>query len=94
MGSKWLTSSILNGFAGIALARGQAPRAARLFGAATVLREAIGYRMSTSEQTGYEREVAAVREAMGDLFEAAWAAGEALSLERAIAEALAEPPAR
>ncbi len=94
MGSKWLTSSILNGFAGIALARGQAPRAARLFGAATALREAIGYRMSTSEQAGYEREVAAVREAMGDLFEAAWAAGEALSLERAIAEALAEPPAR
>jgi tetratricopeptide (TPR) repeat protein len=77
--------------AGLEAALGQAERAARLFGAADVLREAMGVRLSVSEREAYDRDIAVARSALGEgPFAAAWAAGRALSLEDAIRFALDE----
>jgi predicted ATPase/class 3 adenylate cyclase len=63
-------------------------RAARLFGAAAALYATVGVRLG-AWQAELDREVAAVHTALGDgAFAAAWAAGQALSLEQAIAMAL------
>ena len=69
---------------------GQPERAARLFGAADVLRESVGVPLPANERADHERYVDAVRAALGDeSFAAAWDAGRALRLDEAIAEALA-----
>jgi tetratricopeptide (TPR) repeat protein len=71
--------------AGLEAALGQAERAARLFGAADVLREAMGVRLSVSERDAYDRDIAVARSALGEgPFAAAWAAGRAMSLDDAI----------
>jgi hypothetical protein len=55
------------------------------------LRSTIGTPLPPSARATYDRAVAAVREALGaDAFAAAWAEGQALPLEEAIAEALTE----
>jgi len=68
---------------------GQGKRAARLLGAATALRETMGSPMPPPEQAVMEQIVAQERAELG---EAAWAqalaAGKAITLEEAIAEAL------
>ncbi|MFQ5796576.1 MAG: tetratricopeptide repeat protein [Candidatus Bipolaricaulia bacterium] len=72
---------------------GQPERAARLFGAAEVLREAIGFPLPLGRRAGYDRNVAAVRaDLSGEAFEVAWAEGRAMTLEQAIAYALEEDP--
>jgi hypothetical protein len=83
----------LEGLAALAVALGQSERAARLFGAAEELREAMGFRpLWPSERAEHERPVTAVRTALGqEAFAAAWTEGRAMSLEDAIAYALAEP---
>jgi hypothetical protein len=62
-----------------------------LLGAATTVRETLGAPLPASERAEYEQAVAPTRAALG---EAAWAAafaeGQALTLEQAIAEALSE----
>jgi hypothetical protein len=76
----------LEGFAHVAGAEGDAERAARLFGAAEALREALGAPLPPVERAHYDRSVAATRAALGEeAFAAAWAEGRALSLEQAIA---------
>ena len=81
----------LDGVAGVAAARGQAERAARLFGAAAALREQLGAAVVPWEHPARERDLAAARAALEPAaFEAAWAAGAALPLEAAVAEALAD----
>jgi predicted ATPase/class 3 adenylate cyclase len=78
----------LQGLAGVAEADGQPERAARLFGAAAALREAIGAPMAPADRAAYDRHVATVRAALGEAaFAAAWAAGQAMTLDRAIAAA-------
>jgi hypothetical protein len=78
----------LEGVAGVAGAQGQPARAARLFGATDALRGALGIPVRPADRRRYDRDVSAVRAALGDeTFAAAWAAGRALSLEQAIAEA-------
>jgi hypothetical protein len=68
---------------------GSLERAAWLCGAAGGLRTAIGAPLPPAERALYERAVADARAALGDdAFAVAWAHGHALSLERAIAEAL------
>jgi predicted ATPase/uncharacterized protein HemY len=63
--------------------------AARLFGAATALREAVGTPVPPSEQEAYRRAVCRARERLGEeAFAAAWAEGRALPLDQAIADAL------
>jgi class 3 adenylate cyclase len=91
----------LAGLAHVAEAEGRLEQAARLLGATEVLLEASGKnfddtepigvgRIQISNQSEYERHVAAVRAALSDeAFAAAWAAGRALPLEQASAAALA-----
>jgi predicted ATPase len=79
----------LKGFAGLAAAEGQQELAARLLGAADGLRAGKGTPRPAAGGTGDERVVAAVRAGLGEeAFAAAWAAGRAMSLEEAVAEAL------
>jgi tetratricopeptide (TPR) repeat protein len=64
-------------------------RAVRLLGAAAALRESIGEALHPVERAEYEGSIAAARAALGEeAFVAAWAAGQALSLEQAIRVAL------
>jgi hypothetical protein len=71
-----------------AAAAGRPQQAGRLFGAAAALRErAVGASWLLWRGTR-DRALAAVRAALGaDAFAAAWAAGQALTLEGALAEA-------
>jgi predicted ATPase/transcriptional regulator with XRE-family HTH domain len=81
----------LGGIAEIAGLRGDARRAVRLCGAATALREAIGVPLPPTGRSAFDRTTAAARAALGEAaFRAAWAAGQALSLEDVSAEALTD----
>jgi predicted ATPase/class 3 adenylate cyclase len=82
----------LEGLAQVAAAEGDAEEAARLFGTAGALREAIGSPLAPVDRAEYDRSVAAVRAVLGEVaFAAAWAAGRAMSLEQATALALQQP---
>jgi hypothetical protein len=62
-----------------------------LFGAAARVRAAIGSIVPRRNLDQYERDVAAARAALGEAaFDAAWAAGQALTIDQAVAEALAD----
>ena len=68
---------------------GRPAQAARLWGAAEALRQAIGWGPAPPTDATYERAVAAVRANIGDeAFAAAWAEGLMLPLDQAIAEVL------
>jgi hypothetical protein len=69
---------------------GEARQAACLLGAASVMRETLGRPLERWDREDLERAVAAVRVALGEtVFEDAWEAGHALSLEQTVAYALA-----
>lgn len=88
-GEQLFAANALDGVACAATARGRPERAARLHAAAT-LRERLGASSAPWEHPGLARDLAAARAALGSAaFEAAWAAGAALTLEQAVAEALA-----
>jgi tetratricopeptide (TPR) repeat protein len=72
----------------VADATGRSEHAARLWGAAERLREASGLIMDAFERDTHERALASARALGEERFAAAWAAGRALTLEQAIAEAL------
>ena len=79
----------LIGLAGVARGRGELRRAARLCGAAEALLAAIGAVVVPGIRPIYEGELRALRAALAPQdFAAAWAEGEAMPLERAIAKAL------
>jgi hypothetical protein len=81
----------LEGLAGIGWEQEDAPRAARLFGAAEAVRDRLDVPLPPSQHAAHDRSVRTLRAQLGEeAFAAAWAAGRALSLEAAIAEALAE----
>jgi tetratricopeptide (TPR) repeat protein len=84
---------VAEGLAGLGAAVGATGRpeqAARLFGAADALVEAIGTMLDPILPAAHERAVTSARDALGkEAFVTAHAAGAALSLEEAIAEALA-----
>jgi hypothetical protein len=70
-------------------AQGQALRAARLAGAAAALRDALDVPLRPNQREVYDQAMRTVRAALGEeSFSAAWAEGQALSLEQAIALAL------
>ncbi len=82
----------LEQLAGLAAAREQFERAARLLGSAEALREAIGSPLPPADRAGYERLHASVGAALGEhLFAAARLAGRATPLDRAVTSALAVP---
>jgi predicted ATPase/class 3 adenylate cyclase len=81
----------LEGLAAVAVCGRQPGRAARLLGAATALRQAIGAPLPPVDRPDCEATAQAARAALGEAaFAAAWAAGEALTPEEAVAEALAD----
>jgi tetratricopeptide (TPR) repeat protein len=78
----------VEGLAGLAVAQGDWTRAARLASAVEALREALGCPRPRAYQPGHERDLAAVRAALGEhSFHKHWVTGRCLSLEEAIAEA-------
>jgi tetratricopeptide (TPR) repeat protein len=97
----WAIPECLAGFASIASRQGQPERAARLFGAAETLHEAIHNLPVHAHQVEIECTVAIVQASLDETaFAAAWAEGCAMTLEQAIACALecsavdVEQPAR
>jgi hypothetical protein len=89
IGAADLVAWSLESLAGLAAARGQARRAARLGGAAAALRQEKGAPLPPAERSTHERAVHTVRTALGDeAFATAWAEGQALPREQAVAYAL------
>ena len=81
----------LEGLARTAAPRDDPARAAMLLGAADTLRESMGTPMTQHQREGHAARLRAVRVALGDdAFEAAWAAGQAMTLEEAVTYALGE----
>ena len=82
-------ASCLEELAGLAVMNRQAVHAVCLFGAAEALRERAATPLPPVYQPGYERDVAAARTQLDPTtFAAAWDAGQSMTLEHAIAEAL------
>ena len=77
----------LDSIAGVAAGRGQLERAARLLGAADALRDAIGLRVGPHYVRGRQVRTDLRSKMDRETFAAAWEAGQALSWERAVAEA-------
>ncbi len=91
-GEKRHIAGCLRGLASVAAVARQHVRAARLYGAAEAAREAIGAPMPRHHVRS-EQAIAAVRAGLGEAaFAVAWAAGRALPLAEAVAEALAVAP--
>jgi predicted ATPase/transcriptional regulator with XRE-family HTH domain len=93
LGDRWGIAYSLGGVATVISVQGQPPetlaRAVRLFGAAAALRATISASVPPNERADYDRTVTAVRTALGAAaFAAAWAEGQALTLEQALADAL------
>ena len=79
----------LEGIAVVTLATGHPARAARLFGGAEAQRNDTGVPLDPHLQGEYDRTMASLREALGEeAFIAEWEAGQAFSLDEAVAEAL------
>jgi len=87
LGVRQALARSLSGLAGVAGRQGLALRAARLFGAADAFFKASCE--TNHEQYRFERDLAYTRAQFDEAtFDAAWEAGQALTLEQAIAEAL------
>jgi tetratricopeptide (TPR) repeat protein len=85
---RWWVADCLAGFARIAARRGKLERAVRLSGAAAALFDVIDDSPTFAERAHLDREVAVWRLQIGeDTFTQAWAAGQQMPLEQAIAEA-------
>jgi tetratricopeptide (TPR) repeat protein len=96
VGEKRGIAGCLEGFAGVAMASSctaeredSLRRAARLFGVAAALRDAVGTPLPPYDRAAYDYHLAALRAGLGEAaFAAAWEAGRALPLEDAVAFAL------
>jgi DNA-binding CsgD family transcriptional regulator/tetratricopeptide (TPR) repeat protein len=90
-------AACLDGLAGVAAEGERFEAAARLFGAAQALREAIRNPVAPAQRAEYDRQVATVRTTLDEeTLAAAWAVGRAMTLDEAIEYALsleAPPPA-
>ncbi len=86
MGDTDLANYCLEGLADVAEAQGKLIWAARLWGVAEALREAIGAPLPPVWRADYKRSVAAARTYLGEqAFAAAWAEGRAMTLEEVLA---------
>ena len=100
LGNKMGIAECLEGLAGVAAGDRtstkrdlRAERAAQLFGAADDLREAASTPLPPYRRAEVDRELAAARAQLDDAaFDAAWGAGRAMTMERAIGYALEETP--
>lgn len=86
-----LIGDSLLGVASVEATLSRPHRAARLWGAAEQLREAVGIELTPHELAEVEPQVTAARSAMGDdgAFDRAWRAGTAMSMDEAIELAMA-----
>jgi non-specific serine/threonine protein kinase len=92
LGEPGSTAFVLDRFAILASAQGQAARAVRLAGAAAALRDQAALPLPAPIQRRVDDKLAAARRALGPLADAVLAAGRALAYDDAIAEALATSP--
>jgi predicted ATPase/DNA-binding SARP family transcriptional activator/DNA-binding CsgD family transcriptional regulator len=98
IGDKVIGSGSLEGLACSAASRGEAQSAARLFGAAATLSEAVGAHQTPRERALGEPYLAAARSMLSDAeWEVLFAKGQAMSFEKAVEHALSaeelSPPA-
>jgi len=85
-GNEEFIPACLEGLADITGAQGEPVWAARLWGAAGALREALGTPLPPVARADYERAVAAARTTSGErAFAAAWTEGRSMSPEQALA---------
>jgi hypothetical protein len=88
----WALALFLDGLAAVVVAQGRPQRAAYLLGSADAVRQATTPRWPERELV-HQAAAHASRAALGEAaFAAAWAEGQALSLEQAVAYALADEP--
>jgi tetratricopeptide (TPR) repeat protein len=93
LGNKLCIARSLAGLAGVAGGTWQPRRAAQLLGAVERIHESIGQSLTPIDRNVFDRYAAAIRAQLDDAtFAAAWAAGRALTLDEAIAEALRVAP--
>jgi non-specific serine/threonine protein kinase len=91
LGDRHGIAELLEGLASGVAAMGRPGRAARVWGRAERLREEIGSPVKAGGQRlRYDRDVAAARAALGDdaAFDSAWQEGRAMTLDRAMADAI------
>jgi hypothetical protein len=92
LGQKGLTAHYLEVTAAVIGATGQPYSAVRLLGAAAALRETLHYTIESHDPRYHHLRVMMARAGLGEAeFAAAWAEGQALSLEQAIEYALDAP---
>ena len=85
LGDRRGISTSLTGLGTVAAAQGRPEAAAVLLGAAEALREALGIPPPPFIRDDYDRQVAGVREQLGEpLFAAAWQRGRAMTMDQAI----------
>ncbi len=86
--------TLLEGLAWVCVGMNQPEQAATLLGATNRLRKTMGAPLLPVDRPGYAQTLADLRAGLDDAtFAAAWAAGDALSFEQAVAYALdGEPP--
>ena len=83
---KWDIAYNLEGLASVIVLQGDPVWAARLWGVAEALREAMGAPIPPVYRPAYERSVAAARKQLGEkAFAVAWAEGRAMTPEQALA---------
>ena len=89
LGDRWRAASVLEGLAEAFCAQGHLEPAARLFGAAEAVREAISVPVPLCERSDHEESISATRGALGETaFEASFSEGRDMSSEQAIEYAL------
>ena len=89
LGSTWIMGESLWGLASVARSQKRLERAVRLYGAANALLNAIGAPGPPAIRAVIEQSLAAARAELGEeAFAAAWAAGRAMPVDEAVAEAL------
>jgi len=91
VGARRIAAEDLDGLACVAGAKADPERAARLFGAAQALHEAVGYHHTPSERAIREPYLADARSKLDEAsWEAAFAEGQAMTFEEAVEYAVSE----
>jgi len=86
IGDRELLASGLEGLASVVAAQGEPAWAARFWGSAEALREAIGAPLQPIERADYDHAVAVVRDNLDpEAFVSAWAEGRAMTAEQVLA---------
>ena len=92
LGDRWRTASVLENMAEALCSQGRPEPAARLFGAAEAVREAISVPVPLCERAAREESISAARGALGEAaFEAAFSEGRVMPLVQAVEYAPGEP---